>query len=513
MQPSVLILVVNWNKRDYVIRLLESLNDIHYNNYKILVVDNASSDGSVQSIKEAFPNADIIVNATNLGSTGGFNTGLKYAAEKEYKYTWLLDNDAAVEKETLREMVDVMEHNDDVGICGCTIYEYEKKDFLVECGSFISTKAQLNGFCGKQFKLPDEPYEVDFVVSCSALVHTKAAEEVNFMDERYFLFWDDVDFCIKLKTNGYKVVSVPNARAYHKAFLPGDRPLNYYYEFRNRFLFISKHLGLLQKVISLCVWSRVMTKIFIYSYFQGRHEEWSRLKHAFIDFIQNRWGGRSFVNSTTDDEGITFSRLMEEHCIRKIKVLVLPAGSAHAINEALTTLAKVKNHTGHDVEVHLFIQRSRLPLIDYGLADKVIIESLFDNSRLPTLMKMLFYLFKITIGRYDMAIDTADREISLYYYALPKIYRWNPKAKLFYLSTENTFRAWKLPLSFLLAEITTPLIFPFLFVKSFRYGSDKATKKPLKLIGSSQKAIKILSSLKVSFSHKRSRKVNGITLF
>ena len=104
--PKVAIVTVNWNKRDYVLNLLNSLKHINYDNYNIIVVDNASTDDSVTAIKEHFPNVNLIVNSENLGGTGGFNTGIKYVLEAtdKYKYIWLLDNDAVVEKDTLIEL-------------------------------------------------------------------------------------------------------------------------------------------------------------------------------------------------------------------------------------------------------------------------------------------------------------------------------------------------------------------------------------------------------------------------
>ena len=87
-----------YEKKNYVLDLLISLRGIHYDNYQIVVVDNASTDGSVETIRSQFPNVDLIVNSKNLGGTGGFNTGIRYVLKKGgFKYVWLLDNDAEVE--------------------------------------------------------------------------------------------------------------------------------------------------------------------------------------------------------------------------------------------------------------------------------------------------------------------------------------------------------------------------------------------------------------------------------
>ncbi|MGH7791526.1 MAG: glycosyltransferase family 2 protein, partial [Thermodesulfobacteriota bacterium] len=294
--PKVAIVVLNWNKKDYVLALLDSLQSIDYDNYEITFVDNASTDGSVESVKEKFPDIDMLVNPKNLGCGGGLNTGMKHIAERgEYKYIWLLDNDAKIETNTLQKLITAMEGDEKIGICGCALFDYYNKSFLVDCGSFVNRKAQTRGFAGEYVELPNEPFEVDFVVSASAVVRTQAVREVNFIDQRYFFEWDDIDFCISLKEKGYKVVPVPSARVYHKPFLPGERACNSYYLFRNRALFISKHLGFWEKIKAFYPVVREMAKIFTYSYLQHRRDDAKKVKFALTDFIKNRWGEREFT--------------------------------------------------------------------------------------------------------------------------------------------------------------------------------------------------------------------------
>ena len=110
--PKVAIVIVTWNKKKYVLDLLNSLGNLNYDNHDIIVVDNASTDDTCQVIREQYTYVDLIENKENLGGTGGFNTGMRYVLEKRgYKYTWLLDNDAVVENDTLIELVRVMEND------------------------------------------------------------------------------------------------------------------------------------------------------------------------------------------------------------------------------------------------------------------------------------------------------------------------------------------------------------------------------------------------------------------
>jgi GT2 family glycosyltransferase len=96
--PSILMIIVTWNRKDYVLDLLNSLRNLDYPSSSIetVVVDNASQDGTVEAIREQFPQVHLICNPENIGGTGGFNTGLKWAFEQpegKYQYLWLLDND------------------------------------------------------------------------------------------------------------------------------------------------------------------------------------------------------------------------------------------------------------------------------------------------------------------------------------------------------------------------------------------------------------------------------------
>ena len=466
--PKVCVIIVNWNKKDYVLRLLEALRHIDYNNYDVVVVDNASTDGSAEAIREKFPEVLLIQNKENLGGTGGFNTGMRYALKKgEYKYIWLLDNDVMVERDTLIELVKVMEADEKIGICGCTIYDYENRNFVIETGSFIDEKCRLHGFCGENVKLSNEPLKVDFVVTCSALVRLKAAKSVGFMDQRYFLYWDDIDFSVTLNRKGYKVVSNPKALAYHKPFLPGDRPLNFYYEFRNRLLFISKHYNSWQRVRPLFRCLRIMTKILIYSLLQRRKNDVLKIVFAIKDFTKNKWTSRNFSNDKIYSNKIKIHELFREIYRENIKLLILPSGNSHEINELLSHLSQIKSNFKKQFYIYLLIQKIRIPLIKTYLCDKLIVED-FSNTRFP-LIKMFFYFLKVTFSKFNFAIDTAQREVLVYYYAIPRVYQWDAKTKFLYKAKESFLKFWKLPFAFILGEISAFVLFPLVFIKSFGY--------------------------------------------
>ena len=127
---KILIIIVTWNKQDYVINLLNSLKHIQYplENLDILVVDNASNDDTVKLIRQKFPTVKLICNSENLGGTGGFNTGLAWAfeqAEDTYEYLWLLDNDVVVHENALQELLNTLDQNPDAAIADSTMMQLD----------------------------------------------------------------------------------------------------------------------------------------------------------------------------------------------------------------------------------------------------------------------------------------------------------------------------------------------------------------------------------------------------
>ena len=249
--PKVCVVVVNWNKKDYVLKLLEALRHINYDNYDIVIVDNASTDGSAEVIKRKFPEVILIQNEENLGGTGGFNTGMRYALKKgDYKYIWWLDNDAMVEKDTLVELLKVIEADEKIGIAGSMILNPEKKEYVVELGGFVNWELGIwkpNLRNKLVAEIEDEVVEVGYVAACSAIVKTDVLKKIGIMDERMFLHWDDIDLCLRCKRAGYKVVATKNSVIYHgvEKSIP---PVFLYYDTRNALICMSKHLNSMDKI-------------------------------------------------------------------------------------------------------------------------------------------------------------------------------------------------------------------------------------------------------------------------
>jgi GT2 family glycosyltransferase len=242
--PQVTIIVLNWNGLNDTLDCLESLDQLDYQNYKVVIVDNGSIDGSVPVIRERFPGVTIIENGENLGYAGGNNVGLRYAMAEEADYALLLNNDTVVDPAFLRILVYAVQAEPAVGIAGPTIYYHERPDVIWSAGGAIDWQRGNTRMVGLdergEGQFGAEPRAVDFVTGCAMLIRRTVMEKAGLLDERFFAYYEETEWCVRVARAGYKIVHVPLARMWHKISpsAQADSPLVHYYMTRNRLLFL-----------------------------------------------------------------------------------------------------------------------------------------------------------------------------------------------------------------------------------------------------------------------------------
>lgn len=460
--PAVVIVIVNWNKRDDTLGLLNSLETIDYDNHDIIVVDNASTDDSVAAIREQFPLLDLQVNPVNLGGTGGFNSGIRRALKKgAYKYIWLLDNDAKVEKKTLRKLVEALEFDESIGISGSRIVDPQMRSLTVEAGAFIKKNSIGVDPLYRNTKNPDlttKIVDVDYVAICSALIRTTALEKIGLMDERYFIFWDDMDWGLKFKRNGFKVVCAVNSIAYHEAFTEKRGLLvDYYYGNRNSLLTYSKHSGLWKRIPLFYKYLREKSTGLVLLGFNGDTSLMSLGFSGIFDFILGNWGKRKGVASVVRPRNN--SRTLPEEAD---KILILNDGSRDEIYDAFQNL-KMRYP---DADFTIFVNKDRESQFHKGFGNIIEVDTGKPYS--------LFYYISLffTVMRKDFTISVSFRNSSPFSYATQMSYVFDAVRKEFYESGNSTRNIWKLVLSTAIAEIMSVLLLPVLWIASLRYKKE-----------------------------------------
>ncbi|MDO8638554.1 MAG: glycosyltransferase family 2 protein [Candidatus Daviesbacteria bacterium] len=243
------IVVLNYKVKDEVLECIKSLTlSLGFNrDFKVLVIDNNSIDGSAEAIKKYFPKISLIENSDNFGFTGGNNIGIKYALERGANYILILNPDTVVEKNTIKNLLSEA-NKYQTGIIGPKIYFGEDRKIWYAGGvlDMRNVLGKHRGVDEKDSGQYNKAGETDYVTGAAMLVSSEVFNKVGLFDERYFLYYEDADFCVRAKQAGFKVWYTPHSTVYHKnARSTGlGSPLQDYYITRNRMLFASKFLSL-----------------------------------------------------------------------------------------------------------------------------------------------------------------------------------------------------------------------------------------------------------------------------
>ena len=246
MKP-ICVVICNFNKKDYVLGAIESVLKTAGDLADILVVDNASIDDSVDMIHQKYPSVRLESLKENIGGSGGFAHGMRQAQKIGYHYIALLDNDAVVLPNTLAGMMNLLANNNDIGVVGPAVCKMDNPEVVQEVGANVSLQdATFNfnlNFAGESYSsITMELMDCDYVPACCLMTKAEIIERVGVFDEGFFIYWDDIDWCVRVKDAGWRVVAQPQLRALHKGGgANATNTLPRYYYWRNKLYFFAKH--------------------------------------------------------------------------------------------------------------------------------------------------------------------------------------------------------------------------------------------------------------------------------
>jgi hypothetical protein len=246
-EPLVCIILVNWNGKDDTLECLASLRRQTYVPHRILVVDNASRDGSAQAIRSLYPEAELLELPENRRFAGGNNAGIRRALEAGAEYVLLLNNDTTADGDMVRNLVRAIRSQPGAGIVAPKISYHDTPGLLWYAGgviSFWTGTMRHVGIREEDRGQHDTPGETGYASGCCLLVSREVIERIGLLDESYFMYAEDADWSIRARRAGYRILYEPAARVWHKVSVSAGGHLSSF-KLRHKFLsnlrFFSRH--------------------------------------------------------------------------------------------------------------------------------------------------------------------------------------------------------------------------------------------------------------------------------
>ncbi|OGW87980.1 MAG: hypothetical protein A3C35_08555 [Omnitrophica bacterium RIFCSPHIGHO2_02_FULL_46_11] len=312
MSSKVVILVLNWNRKEITCACLESLQELEYDNYEVLVIDNGSDDGSEEEIRKRYSWVSVLQNGENLGYSGGNNRGIHWALNHGAEHVFIINNDTKIHKDCVSRLVETSEQNQNYGILGPIAFDYEGKMPLPS--GFVVDWSRLD-WCpfgpvdGSMILADDKPvYPVDIIQGDAFFVKRTVFEKIGFFDPRFFFMHEESDFCSRAKGHGFGIGVVKDAKFMRlSATTIGlGSPLQRYYAVRNMFLYISKNLTGREKMRKM-LWELKRIKWAVWDYYLLNYFHTGDRKYlndavptmrGCLDYFLGRFGKASKIYGT-----------------------------------------------------------------------------------------------------------------------------------------------------------------------------------------------------------------------
>jgi GT2 family glycosyltransferase len=242
MTKDCVVVLLNWNGWSDTLGCLRSLEAIDQNSMDIVVIDNLSSDDSVQKIREFMcqtpeMNIQLFVNQTNLGFGGGNNVGILHSINANYKFIWLLNTDTLVPVDAIEIMHEIMLNHPKVGILGAVI-SYPKQPELIQAWG----GGNVNLLTGHSWHVINAEMTLRYLMGASMFLRTDAVRQVGMFDEKFFYTWEDVDLSFRFLAAGWTLMVAPVRIEHKEASSTGKfSPKRIYYFSQGLTLFLRKH--------------------------------------------------------------------------------------------------------------------------------------------------------------------------------------------------------------------------------------------------------------------------------
>ncbi len=288
--PLVYIVIVNYNGAQLTLDCVDSVLNIGYPNFRVIVVDNASTDDSMVHFKAAFtdPRVELLSNDKNEGYAGGNNRGIERALAAGAAYVFVLNNDTVAQRACLQPLVEAMERDEAIGIAGCPIFNIGP-DPSANFGQHVSlytgkTELWSNG------ERPRETTEVGYICGAAMVLRAATIRRIGMFDPHFFLLCEDADICLRARKAGYKTCLVPGVGVRHlmSHTVNRHRAVHTTCGIRNRAWLIRRHGNLGQRLFfNLFSFSYLYPKVLLGRLVRGELE---LLKPVLTGIREGHWG-------------------------------------------------------------------------------------------------------------------------------------------------------------------------------------------------------------------------------
>lgn len=268
------VVVLNWNGWQDTIECLRSLDKLAYQHYRVLVIDNGSTDDSVARIKEQFPEIELIETGKNLGFAGANNLGILHALNRGAEFVWLLNNDTLVEPHSLSQLVEVALNNPEAGAVGSVLYYLDNPSQVQAWGG-----GRVNFLLGRTHHA-HQPARLDYLTAASLLIRRRVFESVGLLDDGFFMYWEDADFGYRMRKAGWKLAVAAETRILHKESASSGTKsyrTNLYLS-ASTVRFFSKHGKAAFATIAVSIAGRALLRLATGAW----HRAWAVVKGAFM---------------------------------------------------------------------------------------------------------------------------------------------------------------------------------------------------------------------------------------
>ncbi len=237
--PKVFIVILNWNGKDRLAACLRSVFALAYQNFEVVVVDNASRDGSLEEAKSSFSRAHFILNSENVGFSAGMNVGIRFSLSQGAEFVWILNNDVECDRDALSVLVAAVYSHGKPALYSPKILTPAGTEWFVGGTiDYVRMRTEHADYSGSERR--DTPYQTEYLCGCALLIPRNVIESVGLLDEQYFLYYEDADYSVRATRKGVDLLVVPKASIVHSES-SSENPEKTYWLVRSGLRFFYAH--------------------------------------------------------------------------------------------------------------------------------------------------------------------------------------------------------------------------------------------------------------------------------